>query len=98
MDIPTAQRHPARPGKDKLLAEVATMYALATKDVLDRRNREAFRTAVSLLRTACNLPLKEVAGVAGISAGRVSQIQHAWLKGERGRTETQERLAEKFKV
>jgi len=45
-------------------------------EVFDRRNnREAFRTAVFLLRRACNLSLKEVAGLADISPSRVSQIQ-----------------------
>ncbi|WP_407941087.1 sigma factor-like helix-turn-helix DNA-binding protein [Methylotetracoccus oryzae] len=35
----------------------------------------AFRQAVQLLRRRCNLPLREVAAMAGVSVSRVSQIQ-----------------------
>jgi len=37
-------------------------------------HRDAYRTAV-FLRRACNMSLKDVAGLAGISLARVSQIQ-----------------------
>ncbi len=97
-DIPVAQVRPLRPGKKAILEAVSSAYALSPNDVLDRKNKEAFRTAVALLRTACNLPLKEVAALAGISIGRVSQIQRVWLAGIEGATTTQKELYEKFKV
>lgn len=75
-DIPSAQCHPERVSKDQVLKEIADAYGLAVDEVLNRRvNREAYRAGVFLLRRACNLSLKEVAGLAGISAARVSQIQ-----------------------
>jgi len=74
--IPLTQRHPARPTSMQVLEDVAKEYALEPEQVLDRRvHRDAYRTAVFLLRRACNMSLKEVANLAGISPARVSQIQ-----------------------
>jgi transcriptional regulator with XRE-family HTH domain len=42
---------------------------------LNRSNPEAFQASVYLLRRAVNLPLKEVAALAGVSPPRISQIQ-----------------------
>ena len=43
---------------------------------MDRRASQAtYRVAVYLLRRAANLPLEEVAALAGVSSPRVSQIQ-----------------------
>ena len=75
-DIPSAQSHPERATPEQVLHDVASAFGLDVGEVFDRRNnREAFRTAVFLLRRACNLSLKEVAELAGISLSRVSQIQ-----------------------
>ena len=38
---------------------------------------DAWRAAVYLLRRAANLPIRETAARAGVSLGRVSQIQRA---------------------
>jgi len=74
--IPSAQSHPDRPTLNQVLRDVASAYGLNMSEVLDRRNHhEAYRTSVYLLRRACNLSLKEVAALAGISPPRVSQIQ-----------------------
>jgi len=46
--------------------------------VLDRRAaREPYRVAAFLLRRACNIPLRQVADMAGVSPARISQIQRA---------------------
>ncbi len=75
-DIPSAQCHPERSTPDQVLRDVAGAYHLVVDDVLNRHiNRDAYRAGVFLLRRACNLSLKEVAGLAGISPARVSQIQ-----------------------
>jgi len=97
-EIPLAQKWPSRPGKDEVLHEVRTVYGLDRVAVLDRRNKEAFRVAVAMLRTVCNLPLKEVATLAGISVGRVSQIQRTLLNGSMNISEPMRRLREKYKV
>jgi REP element-mobilizing transposase RayT len=74
--IPAAARRPDRPSADEILAAVAKAARVAPEGVLDRRtDQAAFRVAVYLLRRVANLPLKEVAGLAGVSAPRVSQIQ-----------------------
>ncbi len=50
--------------------------ASSADDVLDRcHHREAYQIYVFLLRRVCNMSLKEVATIAEISQGRVSQIQ-----------------------
>ncbi len=40
--------------------------------VLSRENKSAYRRVVFLLRRACNLRLKDVSLMAGISEGRIS--------------------------
>jgi len=75
-DIPLTQQHPERPDSHDVLRHVTEVYGVNSENVLDRRHyREAFQIYVFLLRRACNMSLKAVAAVAGISPGRVSQIQ-----------------------
>lgn len=75
-EISSAQSHPARPTTDQVIRDVASAYEIEVDVVLNRRiNRGAYRTCVYLLRRACNLSLKAVAKLAGISPSRVSQIQ-----------------------
>jgi REP element-mobilizing transposase RayT len=74
-DVSRAQREPARPNPDELLAEVAKAFDLPRHAVLDRRHAQAYRCAVYLLRRVVNEPIAKVARRAGISAPRVSQIQ-----------------------
>jgi len=79
-DIPLMQKQLARPDCNAVLQDVAHTFNLDLPQVASRRNKEAFRTAVFLLRRACNLPLKKVAAMAGISPGRVSQIQSQMMR------------------
>ncbi len=73
---PPAAHYPDRPDADEVLAAVARAAGLTPGEVLDRKGAfEAFRATVYLLRRACNLPLKQVAAMAGVSPGRISQIQ-----------------------
>jgi hypothetical protein len=67
---------PDRPTADDVLSAVADAARLPTARTLDRkRSPEAWRVTVYLLRRACNLPLRQAAAMAGVSPGRVSQIQ-----------------------
>ena len=74
-DVSRAQREPARPTPDELLARVAKAFGLPRHAVLDRGHAPAYRCAVYLLRRVANEPIGKVARRAGISAPRVSQIQ-----------------------
>ena len=70
--------YPNRPDADQVRAAVARAADLTPDQVLDRKGAgEAFRATAYLLRRACNLPIKEVAAMAGVSPGRISQIQRA---------------------
>lgn len=73
--VPHRQLGPARPTPQRVLQAVAKAHQLGAGAVLDRENSEAFKHAVYLLRRRANLPLNRVAELAGISIGRVSQIQ-----------------------
>jgi len=96
-DIPSAQKHPARPVADEVLAEICRVYRLDSKQAaLDRQNKEAFRVSVFLLRRVCNMPLKQVAALADISISRISQIQGAMQNGEI--SEADGCLRERYKI
>jgi hypothetical protein len=73
--IAKAQMRPNRPGVEEILNTIAKAYGIKQGQVLDRRRGEPFRVAVYLLRRAGNQSLREVAERAGVTAGRVSQIQ-----------------------
>jgi len=73
-----AARQPERPTAEQVRAAVAKAARLAPEAVLDRRaNQTAYRATVYLLRRAANLPLAEVAALAGVSPPRISQIQRS---------------------
>lgn len=81
-DISTDQQHPERPELERVLSDVADAYGINADEVLEKRShRDAYQTAVFLLRRVCNMSLKDAAGLAGISIGRVSQIQ-ALMRGK----------------
>lgn len=67
---------PDRPTAEAVLAAVANAAQVPRPSVLDRKRApEAWRVAVYLLRRGSNLPIAETAAMAGVSPGRVSQIQ-----------------------
>lgn len=72
---------PLRPGAEAIEAAVAKVYRLPRDQLLNRSNGEAYKAAVYFLRRAANLPLAVVAERAGVSPGRVSQIQSEIERG-----------------
>ena len=74
-NVPRAQRQLLRETVDAVLEAIAKAHGLPKAQVLDRTSGRAFKQAVHLLRRRCNLPLREVAAMAGVSVSRVSQIQ-----------------------
>lgn len=80
--IARAQLHPLRPGVEDVTMAVGKAYRMPPDQVLNRASAPAYKAAVYLLRRAANLPLAEVASRAGVSPGRVSQIQ-AEIEGSR---------------
>ena len=95
-NVPSAQRAPARPTAQQVLIQVGKAYGLDKDEVLDRSQRQAFQCAVYLLRRVANLPLGEVARLAGVSVGRVSQIQSRIERAKRDRRLV--KLLELYKV
>jgi hypothetical protein len=76
-NVPRVQTRPVRPSSEEVLNHVAVTYRLNVKAVLDRSHRDAYQTAVYLLRRAANEPLQTVALRFRISSSRVSKIQKA---------------------
>ncbi|MBL4760911.1 MAG: transposase [Mariprofundaceae bacterium] len=95
-DITVKQRHPMRPDVDTVLRTVMAYYGMDEASLLDKRNKKPFRNIVFLLRRVCCSPLKDVACMAGISEGRVSQIYRAMMENDMERDI--EILLEKFNV
>ena len=68
--------NPARPTAEKVLELVAAAAGISQPLLFNRKaSPEAFRATVYLLRRVSNIPLREVAALAGTSQGRISQIQ-----------------------
>ncbi len=97
----TAAQRPDRPSADEIGAAVAEAAGIAPEAVLDRHaSQAAYQVTIYLLRRAANIPLSEVAAMAGVSAPRVSQIQRRIEDaGGLGRAVPwADELARKFKV
>ena len=75
--VPWRQRYPARPSADAVLDSVAQAFGVDTRVVQDRGDQPAYQAWVYRMRRATNLSLREAAQRAGVSPGRVSQIQRA---------------------
>ena len=73
--VPKAQTRPDRATLEEVLGAVAAAFAIEPKQVLSRNHQAVFQAAVFLLRRVCNLPLKEVSALAGVSSSRISKIQ-----------------------
>lgn len=76
-NVPATQTRPTRLSPDEVLRSVASIYGVPMAEVLDRSHRDAYQTAVYLLRRAANEPLQTVAIRFRVSPSRVSKIQHA---------------------
>lgn len=75
--VARAKRDLVRPDAEALLDSVAKVFGLDPDLVCGRRHQPAFQAWVYLLRRASNLSLRDAAMRAGVSQGRVSQIQRA---------------------
>ncbi len=73
--IPKSHRQPVRPGAEAVLLAVAQAFGVKAEAVRSRSHQPAFRAWVYLLRRAANLSLREAGERAGVSPGRISQIQ-----------------------
>lgn len=82
-EVPLAHRYPARPDAEAVLCAIVRAFNVERGAVEDRRDQGAFQAWVYLMRRASNLSLNAVARRAGVSAGRVSQIQSAMEAGVR---------------
>jgi REP element-mobilizing transposase RayT len=69
------QLNPVRPSAQAVLRAVADTYRIKPAAALARQSRSAFKQTVYLLRRRANLSLREVAEMAGVTIGRVAQIQ-----------------------
>lgn len=76
-NVPVAQTNPTRLAPSEILTRVAAVYEIAPTAVVARTHREAYQTAVWLLRRAANEPLRMVAVRFGVSPSRISKIQAA---------------------
>ena len=76
-NVPLAQTDPTRLDGSEIMTRVAAVYGIAPTAVLSRTHREAYQTAVWLLRRAANEPLNMVAVRFGVSASWISKIQDA---------------------
>ena len=76
-NVPLAQTDPTRLEGSEIMTRVAAVYGIAPPAVLSRTHREAYQTAVWLLRRVANEPLNRVAVRFGVSASRISKIQDA---------------------
>ena len=76
-NVPSAHSRPTRLSADDVLRHVATTYHVRVGALLDRSHRDAYQTAVYLLRRAANEPLQTVAIRFHVSPSRISKIQQA---------------------
>jgi len=84
--IARVQIKPLRPEPEEILAMVGRAFRLSASLVWNRSHPEAYEAAVYLLCRAGNLSLSEVAERAGVSLGRISQIQAKIERGQAGGT------------
>lgn len=75
VNVPSAQSRPTRLSGDEVLKQVAIAYRVCLVALLDRSHREAYQTAVYLLRRVENEPLQTVAIRFRISPSRILEIQ-----------------------
>jgi putative transposase len=95
-NIPRAQIQPTRVSADEVLTHVASTYRVGVGALLSRSHRDAYHTAVYLLRRAANEPLQTVAIRFRVSPSRISKIQRE-VEG-RPRTLAQTQAFTKCKV
>src|SRR5258708_1368311 len=73
--VSRGQLNPVRPSARAILRAVADTYGIKPAAALERQSGPAFKQTVYLLRRRANLSLRQVAEMAGMTIGRVAQIQ-----------------------
>jgi REP element-mobilizing transposase RayT len=73
--VSRGQLNPARSSAQAVLRAVAHAYGIKPAAALERQSGLAFKQTVYLLRRRANLSLRQVAEMAGVTIGRVAQIQ-----------------------
>jgi REP element-mobilizing transposase RayT len=73
--VSRGQLNPVRPSARAILRAVADTYGIKPAAALERQSGPAFKQTVYLLRRRANLSLRQVAEMAGVTIGRVAQIQ-----------------------
>ncbi|MFQ5335845.1 MAG: hypothetical protein ACE5DN_07200, partial [Flavobacteriales bacterium] len=96
-DIPITQTQPARPGQGEVIDAVLKEFKLSEKELWQRRNQEAFKSVVYLLRRVVNLSLRDVKKISGVSVSRISQIQSA-VEGRQNMSKQLMRLIRRYKI
>jgi putative transposase len=73
--VSRGQLNPVRPSAQAVVRAVADAYRIKPAAALERQSGPAFKQTVYLLRRRANLSLRQVAEMAGVTIGRVAQIQ-----------------------
>ena len=81
-DIPKTQRLPSRPTLKEIMQAVSGAYRLGEKDLRNRTDPKAYKTAVYLLRRVAGVGIREVGAIFGVSGSRISKIQRGIEDGE----------------
>jgi REP element-mobilizing transposase RayT len=74
-NVPMTQLMPDRPDAESILRDVAENIGCTVDSILSRAHRQGYHLAAYLLRRRANIPLKDVAGMFGVSVSRISHIQ-----------------------
>lgn len=74
-EIPGTQLNPLRPSKEQIVNAVKELYKISEKQIIERKNKEAYKATVYLLRRTANMQIHEIASMFQISGSMVSKIQ-----------------------
>jgi len=96
-EIPISQRRPIRPTANELIDVVKKEYMVDNKSIVERKNIEAYRAAVYLLRREGNLGVREVSEKFSISESMVSRIQREVEKNKNVKKNI-ERIIKKYRL
>lgn len=96
-EIPGAQLNPIRPSKEQIVNAVKELYKISEKEIIERKNKEAYKATVYLLKRAANMQIHEIALMFQISDSMVSKIQKD-IETDNKKSLKLTKLLEKYKV
>lgn len=96
-NIPTEQIRPIRPTEQEITNKISEIYNIKATDLYNRKNKEAYKACVYLLRRVANLPISEVVAMFKISESRVSQIQKE-IENEKSLPVKLQKLVKNYKL